>query len=354
MLKAAYTLLDTLEKEFVSAGLPLPYFNLFRMMIVAAMILVFALLTTIILIYAERKIWAYMQVRLGPMRVGPKGVLQTIADGIKLLLKEDVIPAAADKPLFRAAPVIVLVPAIMAYVVIPFGNGMIAKDLNIGILYILAISSVGVLGIIGAGWSSNNKYSLLGGMRSAAQIVSYEVPILLSLLGIVVLTGSLSMNAIVDAQRGGIFGGWHFFRPPFNQAVAGIIYMIAALAELNRTPFDLPEAESELVAGYNTEYSGMRFAFFFLTEWMNMFLLACIATTLFFGGWLAPFGLEFGGRIGSFIWFLVKVWGLMFVLIWIRATFPRFRVDQLMEFSWKVLIPISLGNVILTGILVAL
>ncbi|MEW5946955.1 MAG: NADH-quinone oxidoreductase subunit NuoH [bacterium] len=353
MLDAAYSLLDSLEKTALSAGVPAPAFNLLRMTIVLTLVFAFVLLTTIILIYVERKTWAYMQVRLGPMRVGPKGALQTVADGIKLFLKEDVIPALADKPLFRAAPVIVLVPALMAYVVIPFGDGLIAKDLNIGILYILSISSVGVLGIITSGWSSNNKYSLLGGMRAAAQIVSYEVPVLLSILGVVMLTGSLSMNAIVESQKAGLLGGWYFFRPPFNQTLAGMIYLTAALAELNRTPFDLPEAESELVAGYNTEYSGMRFAFFFLAEWMNMFLLACIAATLFFGGWLAPFGLEFAGRLGSLFWFLLKVWALMFVVIWIRATFPRFRVDQLMEFSWKFLIPLTLANVIVTAVIIA-
>ncbi len=336
----------------LGAGCPLPVFNLIEIVLVFTVVFVWAFLTTIVLVYAERKIWGYMQIRLGPMNVGPKGVLQPIADGVKLFFKEDIIPAAADKPIFRIAPYLVMVPALMAYVVIPFGSGMIAQDLNIGILYILAITSIAVIGIMTGGWSSNNKYSLLGGMRSAAQIVSYEVPALLSLLGVIVMAGSLSMNDIVASQKGGILH-WNFFRYP-HLAVAAIVYLIAALAELNRTPFDLPEAESELVAGYNTEYSGMRFAMFFLAEWMNMFLLSGIATTLFLGGWMSPFGIEIGGRLGSFIWYTFKCWVLMFIMIWIRVTFPRFRVDQLMEFAWKVLIPVSLVTILISGAIVGM
>jgi NADH-quinone oxidoreductase subunit H len=339
------------ETLAANAGVPAFLIHLVEMLLVMTVVITLPLLTTVALIYVERKIWAYMQVRIGPIRVGPKGVLQPVADGLKLFLKEDIIPDNADRLLFRIAPLIVLVPALMAYLVIPFGKGLIAQDLNVGILYILAVSSVGVLGIIGSGWSSNNKYSLLGGMRSAAQIVSYEVPVVLSLLCAVLQAGSLSMNEIVGQQSGGLFT-WFAFRPPFHLFIASIVYMIAGLAELNRTPFDLPEAESELVAGYSTEYSGMRFAFFFLAEWMNMFLLSCIATAMFFGGWHAPVPfLELPGRLGSFIWFFGKAWVLMFVLIWIRATYPRFRVDQLMEFSWKVLLPISLVLILITGAL---
>lgn len=335
-----------------NAGVPGAVVRLVEMSLVMAAVMAFALTVTVVLIYVERKTWAYMQVRIGVIRVGPKGILQPVADGIKLFLKEDVTPCNADRPLFRLAPIIVVVPALMAYIVIPFGNGLIAKDLNVGILYILSVSSVGVLGIIMAGWSSNNKYSLLGGMRSAAQIVSYEVPVVLALLAPVLQSGTLSMTGIVEQQAGG-FWHWYAFKPPFHLAAASLIYLIGALAELNRTPFDLPEAESELVAGYSTEYSGMRFAFFFLAEWMNMFLLAGIATTLFFGGWQAPLPfLQLPGRLGSFVWFFAKTWVLMFVVIWIRATFPRFRVDQLMEFGWKYLIPAGLAIILITGLVV--
>jgi NADH-quinone oxidoreductase subunit H len=327
------------------AGIPSSIIHLVVMALAMTIVMTLCLLTTVFLIYVERKTWAYMQVRIGPIRVGPKGVLQPVADGLKLFLKEDIIPDAADKLLFRLAPIIVVVPALMAYLVIPFGKGMIVQDLSVGVLYILAVTSVSVLGIIGSGWASNNKYSLLGGMRSAAQIVSYEVPVVLSLLAAVLYSGTLSMNDIVDGQAGG-FWHWNAAACPFL-LIASVVYLIGSLAELNRTPFDLPEAESELVAGFNTEYSGMRFAFFFLAEWMNIFLLACIAVTMFFGGWHAPFTfLELPGRLGSFVWFFAKVWFLMFIVIWIRATYPRFRVDQLMEFAWKTLIPISLVNIL--------
>lgn len=340
----------------IAAGMPEWAFNLTKMGVKVGAVLVFALLMTVALIYVERKIWAYMQVRLGPMRVGPKGILQPVADGLKLFLKEDIIPDNADRILFRLAPVIVVVPAIMAYLIIPFGNGLIVKDLNIGIMYILAISSVEVIGIIASGWASNSKYSLLGGLRGAAQIVSYEIPVILSICCAVLMAGSLSMNEIV-AKQSGSFLNWFAFSfrgPNFPQLIAATLYLVGSLAELNRTPFDLPEAESELVAGYNTEYSGMRFAFFFLAEWMNVFLLACVACTLFFGGWHAPIpALQFG-VLGSFFWFFIKCCGLMFVVIWIRATYPRFRVDQLMEFSWKVLIPLSLANLLVTAFVMAL
>lgn len=340
----------------IAAGMPEWAFNLSIMGIKVGVTLGFAMIMTIALIYVERKVWAYMQVRLGPMRVGPKGILQPVADGLKLFFKEDIIPEHADKILFRLAPVIVVVPAIMAYLIIPFGDGLIVKDLNVGILYILAISSVEVLGIIASGWASNNKYSLIGALRGAAQLVSYEIPVIISLCAAILMAGTLSMTEIVKNQQGG-FWNWYAFsiHGGFPQIFAAAIYFIGSLAELNRTPFDLPEAESELVAGYNTEYSGMRFAFFFLAEWMNVFLLSCIACTLFFGGWTAPVpALQIGGAIGSFIWFFLKCCGLMFVVIWIRATYPRFRVDQLMEFSWKVLIPLSLANLMITAVAMVL
>lgn len=352
MTTAILQLVAHAEKLAGNAGVPDFILRLIEMVLVMTLVFVVPLLVTVVLIYVERKIWAYMQVRIGPIRVGPKGILQPVADGLKLFLKEDIIPKDADQLLFRIAPLIVLVPALMSYLVIPFGKGMIGQDYSVGILYILAISSVGVLGIIGAGWASNNKYSLLGGMRSAAQIVSYEVPVVLALLAAVLQSGTMSMNGIVASQSG-MFWHWHFFKP--HLLIASIVYLIGSLAELNRTPFDLPEAESELVSGFHTEYSGMRFAFYFLAEWMNMFLLSCIAATMFFGGWHAPIpALDHYGRIASFFWFFLKVWVLMFVVIWIRATYPRFRVDQLMEFSWKVLLPISLFIILVTGVVVLL
>jgi len=354
MAQALIDIYNAAHQAASSAGVPASIFNLAYMGVKVGLGLGFAMIVTVVLIYVERKTWAYMQVRLGPMRVGPKGILQPIADGLKLFLKEDIIPAKANKLLFRIAPLIVLTPAIMAYLIVPFGNGIIVKDLNIGIMYVLAISSVEVLGIVGAGWSSNNKYSLIGGMRAAAQIVSYEVPVILCICSAVLVAGSLSMNEIVASQGGGIWHWSAFSIKTFPQIIAATIYLIASLAELNRTPFDLPEAESELVSGFCTEYSGMRYAFFFLAEWMNVFLLSCLAATLFFGGWLAPVPALQGGMIGSFVWFQIKAWGLMFVVIWIRATYPRFRVDQLMEFSWKVLIPISLVNILVTALVMAL
>ena len=349
MVNALNDIILALRDSAAAAGIPSWGFNLAYMGAKVGLGLATAMLVTVVLIYVERKTWAYMQVRLGPMRVGPKGILQPIADGLKLFLKEDIIPDKANKLLFRIAPLIVLTPAIMAYLIVPFGDGLIVKDLNIGILYILAISSIEVLGIVASGWSSNNKYSLIGGMRAAAQIVSYEIPVIICVCSAVLVAGSLSMNQIVASQQGGFWNWAAFSVKTFPQIIAAAIYLIGSLAELNRTPFDLPEAESELVSGFSTEYSGMRYAFFFLAEWMNVFLLACVACTLFFGGWSAPFEFLQGGMLGSFLWFFVKVWALMFVVIWIRATYPRFRVDQLMEFSWKVLIPISLVNILVTA-----
>jgi NADH-quinone oxidoreductase subunit H len=286
-------------------------------------------------IWMERKVSAHMQSRLGPMRVGPHGILQSVADTFKLLLKENILPEKADKWVFLAAPVIVMFPAFMAFLCIPFDKGLIAKDLNLGLLYILAIGSVAVIGIFMAGWSSYNKYSLLGGMRTVAQIVSYEVPLLLSIISIVMMVGSLSMVSIINAQK----HYWYIFVQP----IAFIIYFIAATAETNRTPFDIPEAESELVAGFHTEYSGMKFAIFFVAEYTNIFTISAIATTLFFGGWQGPF-------FPSIIWFLIKTYILIFVLMWFRWTFPRVRVDQMMSFGWKILTPLAFINIAITGL----
>jgi NADH-quinone oxidoreductase subunit H len=275
------------------------------------------------------------------MRTGPHGALQTLVDGLKLLQKEDTIPAAADKKVFFWAPVICFMAAYLAFIVLPFGKGLIARDLNVGILYIMAITSFTIISLLMAGWSSNNKYALLGGMRSAAQIVSYEVPLTFSVLGAVMLAGSLSMVDIVEAQ-GQYFWQWYWL----PQILGFVIYFIAATAEANRTPFDLPEAEQELVAGFSIEYSGMKFAMFFLAEFANMFTVSAIATTLFLGGWQAPLpGLAF---IPSWIWFFGKTLFLVFILMWFRWTYPRLRVDQLMAFAWKFLLPLAFLNIFLT------
>jgi len=296
----------------------------------------FIAVSAMFLIWWERKVSAHIQSRLGPMRVGWHGVLQSVADTIKLLLKENIVPAGADKLVWWLAPFFVVVPCVMVFVAIPFGKNLIAKDLNVGILYILAVSSVGVLGIFMAGWGSNNKYSLLGGMRSAAQIISYELPLILSIIIVAMHAGSLSMQKIVAAQS----GHWYILYP--NMLVAFLVYMIAATAEVNRVPFDIPEAESELVAGFHTEYSGMKFAMFFIGEYTNVFVISAIATTLFLGGWHGPI-------LPPAVWFLIKTYGIITVLMWVRWTFPRLRVDQLMGFAWKVLTPVSFLNLAITG-----
>lgn len=300
--------------------------------------------------YFERKILSHMQDRLGPMEVGPHGLLQPIADGLKLFFKEDIIPAGADKMIFSIAPIIVLVPALIGFAVIPFAKESITifgltfkpfiTDINIGILYIFAFASIGAYGVILGGWASNSKYALLGGLRAGAQMVSYELALGLSIIGVLLLSQSLSMVQIVEAQN----RVWFVLFQP----VAFVIYIICAVAETNRLPFDMPEAESELVAGFFTEYSGMRFSFFFLAEYANMILVSCIATVLFLGGWHAPFKfLEF---IPPTIWFIMKVYFILFFFIWIRGTLPRVRYDQLMKFGWKVMIPLSLANIIVTSI----
>jgi len=306
------------------------------MLITGAIALGFISVSSMFLIWWERKVSAHIQTRFGPMRVGWHGALQPIADAVKLLLKEDIVPCGVDKWVWWLAPFFTVVPAVMAFVAIPFGKNLIVKDLNVGILYIIAISSVGIFGIFMAGWGSNNKYSLLGGMRSAAQIISYEIPLVLSIITVVMFSGSLSMQKIVHAQA----ACWFIFKP--SLAVAFLIYIISATAEVNRAPFDIPEAESELVAGFHTEYSGMKFAMFFIAEYTNMFVISGIAATLFLGGWGGPW-------FPPVVWFLIKVYGIIFVLMWVRWTFPRVRIDQLMSFAWKVLTPIAFVNLALAG-----
>jgi NADH-quinone oxidoreductase subunit H len=341
-----------LLSENISGYNQLPLFvqYLIPMILACALCLAVVALFPIFAVWLERKVSAHMQDRLGPMRVGGwHGWAQTIADGIKLLLKEDIIPAEADRLLFKLAPVVVFVGGFAAFVVLPFSSSFIVSDLNIGILYVVSITSLGVVGIIMAGWASNNKYALFGGMRAAAQIVSYEIPAVLAILTVVIEAGSLSMQDIVRAQEGGIWN-WFVFRNPFT-FLAFFVYYMASLAEVNRTPFDIPEAESELVAGYHTEFSGMRFAFFFLAEYANMFLVSAIAVTLFLGGWngVLPRPILPGALI-----FMLKSVFLVFVQMWLRWTLPRLRVDQLLYLSWKVLLPISFALVIGVGALVVL
>jgi NADH-quinone oxidoreductase subunit H len=295
-------------------------------------------------IWLERRIIAKMQDRIGPNRVGPIGLLQPVADALKLLSKEDVIPARVDKPLFILAPVVVLGASLMIWATIPWGPGLAPTDLNVGVLFLLAMGGLPALGVIMAAWGSYNKYALIGGMRAAAQLISYEIPGVLGALVPVMLAGSMSLQEIVRAQEG---FRWFLFYFPVGP-LAFLLYLIAGVAETNRTPFDLIEAESELAAGFHTEYSGMRFALFFLAEYANVFAISAIGTVLFLGGWSLP-GLD-ALPIPTFVWFLAKVYALVFVFIWIRSTLPRFRYDQLMHFAWKRMLPLALLNVGAAGV----
>lgn len=299
--------------------------------------------------YMERKVAAFMQIRLGPNRVGPKGTLQIIADTVKLLFKEGLTPDASDKFLFNTAPFIMVVTTMLVIAPIAFANGFQIWDTNIGVLYVSSVSSMSVIGILMAGWSSNNKYSLLGAMRCGAQIVSYELSIGLSLIAIVVLTGSLQISDIVESQR----DGWWIFKGHIPVVIAFVIFIIASTAEINRAPFDLAEAESELTAGFHTEYSGMKFAMFLLAEYINLFIVAAMGATLFLGGWMP---LHFGADnafnhvmdyVPGFVWFMGKTFFLIFIIMWFRWTFPRLRIDQLLNLEWKYLLPISMINILL-------
>jgi NADH-quinone oxidoreductase subunit H len=305
-------------------------------------------------VYLERKVCAIIQNRVGPNRVGKWGLLQTIADLIKLLIKELIPIRKSDKFLFNLAPFIVIIASLMAMAALPFAKGLQAIDFNIGVFYVMAVSSLGVVGILLAGWSSNSKYSLIGAIRSGAQIVSYELSVGLSLLAIVVFSGSMQLSTIVESQ----VDGWWIFKGHIPAFIAFIVFLIASTAEINRGPFDLAEAESELTAGFHTEYSGIKFAFFFLAEYINMFIVAGIASTVFLGGWMP---LHIGNWEGfnqimdfipSIVWFFVKTFFIIYVIMWFKWTFPRLRIDQLLTLEWKYLLPVSLVNIVLIAFLV--
>ncbi|MEI7677685.1 MAG: NADH-quinone oxidoreductase subunit NuoH [Bacteroidales bacterium] len=315
-------------------------------------ILSLVLVCVIICVYMERKVAAFMQLRLGPMRVGKWGSLQVLADVIKLLLKESFVPTRTDKILFVVAPVLVLTVSLMALAPVSFSDGVQMWDMNIGVLYITAISSLGVIGVLMAGWASNNKFSLVGAMRAGAQIISYELSAALSILAIVAMTGTLSMNELVQSQA----DGWWIFKGHLPAMIAFVFYVIAATAECNRAPFDLAEAEQELTAGYHTEYSGMQFGMFYLTEYINMIVVSIIASTLFLGGW-QPFhiyGFTAFNTIMDYIpqmfWLMGKVFFIIFLMMWFRWTFPRLRIDQLLKLEWKYLMPISLVNLVIAAL----
>jgi NADH-quinone oxidoreductase subunit H len=322
----------------------------FFVIMVMKIVVVFGLmlLSVSYLTWLERKVIGDIQVRLGPMRVGPHGLLQPIADGIKLLFKEEIVPQAADRTLYILAPALALIPAFISFAVIPFGDqvrlfgqtiDLVITDVNIGLLYVFGVASLGVYGIVLGGWASNNKYALLGGLRSSAQMISYELSLGLSVIGVVMLSQSLSLVQIVDTQA----RVWYIVLQP----IGFLIFLICAIAEINRAPFDLPEAETELVAGFHVEYSSMKFAMYFMAEYANMITVSAMATTLFLGGWRGPW-------LPPVVWFCIKLYLFIFLFIWLRGTLPRFRYDQLMRFGWKVLLPLALANVMVTAVYVAL
>lgn len=331
--------------DLLQESLSFTNFSIFLLLGVFMLLLVLGFVTYAI--YFERKVIGWMQLRIGPNRVGPLGLLQSVADVAKLLLKEDTIPKNAERELFILAPVIAFVPSFAVLATIPYTNWGYFANLNVGILYYAALSSISTIGIVLGGWASNNKYALLGGMRSAAQMISYEIPLVISMTGVIMVTGSMNLREVV-LQQGGGFWHWNFL----PQLIGFAVFVIASVSELNRTPFDLPEAESELVAGYHVEYSGFRFAFFMLAEYVYVFAIASLTTVLFLGGWQSP--LPFLDFVPGLIWFLLKFSSVVFFLFWLRATMPRVRVDQLMGFGWKVLLPLSLVNIFVTAVYIAL
>lgn len=341
------------EQYALSFGIPVFLVQTAWTIIKASILLAVPLVNALFAVWWERKISAHMQSRLGPMYVGGwHGCLQTVADGIKLFLKEDIVPECADKIVHLLAPAAVIIPAILVFAPVPFGRELVYANLDIGTVYVFAVGGVSVMGIIMAGWSSGNKFSLLGGLRSAAQLVSYELPRTFSVIPVIMLAGTLNLSAIAGFQAGywgGVLPRWFIFYPVVGQA-AFIVFLIASVAETNRIPFDIPEAESELVAGFNTEYSGMKFALFFLSEFAYVLLSCLLMAAFFFGGGEPP--LPFLGFLPSWAWFLSKALVLMFCFLWFRWTFPRFRVDRLMDFNWKFLLPVSLLNIAAAGVLI--
>lgn len=328
-----------ISDQIIALGLPQWTFNVVWALIQALLVLLFIVFNGLFLIWLERKVSGHIQLRVGPMRTGFHGALQTLADAIKLLGKEDIIPTAADRVVFILAPIIAFASGILVYVVIPWGPNLIVQDLNIGLIYIAAVTSLLTLALLSAGWSSNNKWSLLGAMRSASQLISYEVPLVLSIVSVAVLAGTLSLNGIVEAQQE--WGLWFVVLQP----IGVFVFLTATLAELNRAPFDMPEAESELVAGYSTEYSGMRWAYFMLAEYGALLAAGALNAVLFWGGWHGPF-------LPPAVWMLIKVYGFVFLAMWIRWSFPRIRVDHLMNLGWKVLLPLAVVQLLITAIIV--
>ncbi len=319
-----------------------------EMILIALVYLGIFAIAGLFLVLIERRVAAWFQLRVGPNRVGFQGLLQTMADALKLLSKELTGTEKADKFLYNLAPYFVIVTSLMALAVIPFTQEFQAFDINIGILFLIAISSIGVIGILLGGWSSNNKFALIGAMRSGVQTISYELSVGLSLLTMILITGTLQLSEIVEVQK----NGWLIVQGHIPAIIAFMIFMIAGTAETNRAPFDMAEAESELGAGFHTEYSGMKFAYFFLAEFINMFIIAAIATTVFFGGWLSPFGITESIPLLGVFWFLAKTMFLVFLMMWFRWTFPRLRVDQLLTLEWKYLLPLNLMNIVLMALIV--
>lgn len=341
--KLAGVIEDFLD-NFRGYGIPEWALTLGMMVASAIIIAAFIAVNALVLVLAERKVAAFIQDRLGPMRVGPWGVLQTIADALKLLQKEDITPKKADRLIFFLSPIILFAPAVMAYVAISWSPKIRVAEINLGLLYIFAVGSLGTLGIILAGWSQANKWSLLGGMRSGAQIISYEIALILSGLGVIMIAGSLNLEEIISSQK----DCWYIVYQPLGF----LLFLVSSLAETNRGPFDIPEAEQELVGGFHTEYSAMKFAIFFLGEYANIFVASALCTTLFLGGWQGIPGLPL--VFPPIIWFLAKTYFIIFVIMWIRWTYPRIRVDQLMGFSWRFLIPLGFLNLGVTGLAMAI
>lgn len=334
-------------------SLPVASVSFLQMTLIGTVICAFFGIMGLALVYIERKVAAFMQLRMGPMRVGYRGTLQTIADAVKLLSKEGLTPASADKFLFNLAPFVMIIVSMLALAPLPFSPQMQIWNINLGLFYLVAVSSLSVISILIAGWASNNKYSLVGAMRAGAQMVSYELSLGLCLVGMATLFGTLELSAIVESQQ----NGWWIFKGHIPALVAFVIFIIAGTAELNRTPFDLPEAESELTAGFHTEYSGMKFALFFLAEYINMFIISAIAATVFLGGWMP---LHIGSweafnsvmnLIPPWFWFLGKTFFVIFLIMWFRWTFPRLRIDQLLTLEWKYLLPVSLVNLVILALI---